>query len=130
LPLFDGGRLRSDLAVSRADYDAAVAQYNSTLIEALHDLADELAAFRSVAVQASEQQLAMGSAREAYDLATARYREGLGTYLTVLSAQSQVLKQRNLEADLRARELENHVDLVRTLGGGFDAAQTRTLAQE
>jgi NodT family efflux transporter outer membrane factor (OMF) lipoprotein len=130
LPLFDGGRLRSGLATSHADYDSAVAQYNSTLIEALHELADEMAAFRSVAVQRSQQQLAMNAAREAYELAVARYREGLGTYLTVLSAQSQVLRQRNLEADLQARELDNHLNLIRTLGGGFDASQMRTLAQE
>jgi NodT family efflux transporter outer membrane factor (OMF) lipoprotein len=121
LPLFEGGRLRSELAVSQADYDAAVAQYDATLIEALHELANELAAFRSVATQSTEQQLAMAAAREAYDLATLRYREGVGNYLTVLTAESQVLAQRHLEADLHARALDNHLDLIRTLGGGFDA---------
>jgi NodT family efflux transporter outer membrane factor (OMF) lipoprotein len=121
LPLFEGGLLRSELAVSQADYDAAVAQYDATLIEALHELANELAAFRSVASQGTEQQLAMAAAREAYDLATLRYREGVGNYLTVLSAESQVLAQRHLEADLRARALDNHLNLIRTLGGGFDA---------
>jgi NodT family efflux transporter outer membrane factor (OMF) lipoprotein len=120
LPLFDGGRLRSDLAATNADYDAAVAQYNSTLIEALHELADELAAFHSVAAQSNEQRLAMAAARDAYDLAMLRYRDGIGTYLTVLSAQSQVLKQQHLAADLRAREFDNHIALVRTLGGGFE----------
>jgi NodT family efflux transporter outer membrane factor (OMF) lipoprotein len=120
LPLFDGGRLRSELAATNADYDAAVAQYNATLIEALRELGDELAAFRSVAIQSNEQRLAMAAAREAYELAMLRYRDGIGTYLTVLSAQSQVLKQRHLAADLRAREFDNHIALVRTLGGGFE----------
>jgi NodT family efflux transporter outer membrane factor (OMF) lipoprotein len=128
LPLFDGGRLRSELATTHADYDAAVAQYNATLIEALQELANELAAFHSVATQSTEQRLAMAAAREAYDLAMLRYRDGIGTYLTVLSAQSQVLKQRHLEADLRAREFDNHIDLVRTLGGGFE--ETAVLAKE
>jgi NodT family efflux transporter outer membrane factor (OMF) lipoprotein len=129
LPLFDGGKLRSDLAVTEADYDAAVSQYNATLIEALHELADELAAFRSVENQSTQQQLAMAAAREAYELATLRYRDGIGNYLTVLSAESQVLRQRHLEADLRARALDNHLDLVRTLGGGFDA-HTESVARK
>jgi NodT family efflux transporter outer membrane factor (OMF) lipoprotein len=120
LPLFDGGRLRSELAATNADYDAAVARYNATLIEALQELGDELAAFHSVATQSREQRLAMAAAREAYDLAMLRYRDGIGTYLTVLSAQSQVLKQQHLAADLRAREFDNHIALVRTLGGGFE----------
>ena len=129
LPLFDGGKLRSDLAVTEADYDAAVAQYNATLIEALHELADELAAFRSVEDQGTQQRLAMAAAREAYDLAMLRYRNGIGNYLTVLSAESQVLRQRHLEADLRARALDNHLDLIRTLGGGFDASM-QSVARE
>lgn len=120
LPIFDGGRLRSDLAATHADYDAAVAQYNATLIEALRELANELAAFRSVAAQRGEQRLAMAAAREAYDLAMNRYRDGIGNYLTVLSAESQVLKQRHLAADLRAREFDNRIELARTLGGGFE----------
>jgi NodT family efflux transporter outer membrane factor (OMF) lipoprotein len=129
LPLFDGGELRGELAATEADYAAAVAHYDATLVEALRELADELAAFRSVATQANEQRLSMAAAQEAYELATLRYREGIGNYLTVLSAESQVLKQRHLQADLRARALDNHLNLVRTLGGGFDA-QVQSIARK
>lgn len=131
LPIFEGGRLRADLAGSQADYDLAVEQYNSTLTRALRELADQLAAFQSVAIQINEQKLAMEAAREAYDLSLERYDEGVGSYLSVLSAQTQVLGQENLEADLRLRERTNHINLVRALGGGFEArTQPLTLAQE
>jgi outer membrane protein TolC len=53
-----------------------------------------------------------------------RYREGLGNYLQVLSAESQLLVQRSLEAQLQARALDLSVDLVQALGGGF-MPQTR-----
>jgi NodT family efflux transporter outer membrane factor (OMF) lipoprotein len=119
LPLFEGGRLRSELAGSHADYDAAVQQYNQTLIEALREIADELAASRSVASQTRQHELAVAAARDAYDLSVQRYREGVGTYLTVLSAETLVLQQEHLGADLRARELADHINLVRALGGGF-----------
>ena len=135
LPVFEGGRLRAQLATRDADYDAAVERYNGTLIEALHDIGDRLASIRSVAVQRREEQHALDAAREAYHLAVLRYREGIGSYLSVLSAESQVLVQRRLEADLRARDLDNRIDLVRALGGGFgdraaEAADKRKPASE
>jgi outer membrane protein TolC len=116
--------LRSELAGSRADYDAAVEQYNQTLIEALRAIADQLAASRSVASQTREHERAIAAARTAYDLSVQRYREGLGTYLTVLSAETLVLEQEHLGADLRARELDDHINLVRELGGGFQGSST------
>lgn len=119
LPLFDGGRLRSQLAGRDADYDAAVARYNRTLVDALRDIGDRLASIRSVAAQTDEQRAALAAAGEAYELSLMRYREGVGAYLSVLSAQTQVLAQQRLQADLRAREFDNRIDLVRALGGGF-----------
>ena len=50
-----------------------------------------------------------------------RYRAGLGSYLIVLSAESNVLAQRRLGVDLKARALDNQVQLVRALGGGYVA---------
>jgi outer membrane protein TolC len=43
----------------------------------------------------------------------------LGNYLQVLSAESQLLVQRSLDAQLQARSLDLSVDLVQALGGGF-----------
>ncbi|HET8608337.1 MAG TPA: efflux transporter outer membrane subunit [Burkholderiales bacterium] len=122
LPIFEGGRLRSELAGANADYDAAVARYNRTLVDALRDISDRLAAFRSVATQRTEQRDAYAAVHEAYDLALQRYREGVGNYLSVLSAEAQVLQQQRLAADLRARAYDNRIDLVRALGGGFEPA--------
>ncbi|HXR91311.1 MAG TPA: efflux transporter outer membrane subunit [Steroidobacteraceae bacterium] len=119
LPLFEGGQLRSELAGRHADYDAAVEQYNQTLVEALREIADQLAAWRSVTSQTKEHELAIAAARDAYDLSVQRYREGVGTYLTVLSAETLVLQQEHLGADLRARELADRINLIRALGGGF-----------
>jgi len=120
LPIFDAGRLRANLAGKDADYDIAVEQYNQTLADAMRDVVDQLASFRSVAEQRTQQQAAYSTAREAYDLAVLRYREGLGNYLQVLSAEQPLLTQESLDADLRARELALSINLVRALGGGFE----------
>jgi NodT family efflux transporter outer membrane factor (OMF) lipoprotein len=120
LPLFDSGRLRGNLAARDAEYDLAVEQYNATLIDAIREVVDQIAAARSIEAQRGEVDAALGSAQEAYDLVVARYRGGLGSYLQVLTVESQLLEQKSLFIDLRARELEQSINLARALGGGFE----------
>jgi NodT family efflux transporter outer membrane factor (OMF) lipoprotein len=120
LPLFEGGRLRGNLAARDADYDLAVEQYNQTLVDALREVVDQLASLRSIGAQRVEAEAALAAAEEAYQLALARYRAGLGGLLQVLIAETQVLEERSLAADLRARELDSGIDLARALGGGFE----------
>ena len=121
LPIFDGGRLRGALAQRNAEYDAAVEQYNQTLADALREVVDQLTSLRSVNAQRTEVESALASAEEAYSLAVTRYKAGLGSLLQVLTAEMAVLEQRNLHADLQSRELALSVNLVRALGGGYEA---------
>jgi NodT family efflux transporter outer membrane factor (OMF) lipoprotein len=125
LPIFDAGRLRAQLAGKDADYDIAVGQYNQALADAMRDVVDQLVSFRSVDAQRTQQQAAAAITREAYDLALLRYREGLGNYLQVLSAEQPLLAQRSLDADLHARALELSINLVRALGGGYEPGPAR-----
>ena len=120
LPIFDAGRLRGNLAGKDADYDVAAEQYNQTLADALREVVDALASLRSVAEQRRQQEQALSTAQEAYDLALLRYREGIGNYLQVLSAEQPLLAQQGLDADLKSRELALSIDLVRALGGGYE----------
>jgi NodT family efflux transporter outer membrane factor (OMF) lipoprotein len=122
LPIFDAGRLRANLAGRNADYDIAVEQYNQTLADAIRDVVDQLASFRSVDEQRRQEEQAQATAQEAYDLALLRYREGIGNYLQVLSAEAPLLTQQGLDADLRSRQLTLAISLIRALGGGFDEA--------
>ncbi len=121
LPIFDSGRLRAGLKGRASDLDAAVENYNATLVDVIHDVADQITSVRSVERQQREQAAAQESAEAAYDLATQRYRAGLGGYLTVLNAETNVIAQRRLTTDLRARAIDSQVLLVRALGGGYAA---------
>lgn len=121
LPIFDGGRLRANLAGKDADYDIAVEQYNQGLAEALREVADQLASMRSIDRQRAQAADGVRVAQDGYDLALLRYREGLGNYLQVLLAETQVLVQKNLQATLAARELDASVSLTRALGGGYES---------
>lgn len=126
LPIFDGGRLRANLRGKSADYDAAVEGYNQTVIEAVHDVADQIAGVKSALAQQDDQRAAAQAAQSAYELARQRYAAGLGTYLSVLSAETNVLQQRRLTVDLQARILTSHAALVQALGGGYAGEPVQT----
>ena len=121
LPLFEGGRLQANLDARRADVDAAIEGYNGALQRALREVADELTGQRSLERQQRAQLEATSAADAAYALALQRYRAGLGNFLVVLTAQTNVLTQRRAATDLKARHLASEVALVRALGGGYDA---------
>ena len=119
LPIFDGGRLRANLRSRTADLDAAIESYNSVVIDAVHDVADQIASTQAIQKQQAEQVQAQANAETAYSIATQRYQAGLGTYLHVLAAETAVLAQRRQAADLQARVLDTQVQLMRALGGGY-----------
>lgn len=119
LPIFEAGRLRARLAATTADVDAAVASYNETVVDAVHDVADRLVSNRSVVGQQAEQARAEAAARQAYDIALQRYEAGLENYLTVLIAQDVWIVQRQRGIALQARALQLDAALLSALGGGF-----------
>jgi NodT family efflux transporter outer membrane factor (OMF) lipoprotein len=119
LPIFDQGRLRANLGGKTADLDAAIESYNGAVLDAVHDVADQISSWRSIERQQAQQTSAQQAAESAYDLSTQRYKAGLGTYLTVLNAEATVLTQRRLAADLKARAIDVQIALIRALGGGY-----------
>ena len=129
LPIFDAGRLRASYRGKAADLDAAVASYNGAVVEAMHEAADQISSLQSIERQEAEQQQAQSSAEEAYKLAVARYRSGLGSYLAVLSAETGVLAQRRAAVDLKSRTLVAQTELMRALGGGYVRAPSTNLTE-
>ena len=121
LPLFEGGHLRANLRGKSADLNAAIESYNALVIDAVRDVADQLASSQSITRQQAEQASAQASAETAYSIALQRYKAGLSTYLNVLSVETSVLSQRRQAVDLVARALDTQVQLIRALGGGYSA---------
>lgn len=119
LPVFNRGALTGALYVQQGQFDQAVGQYNQTLLDAVREVADVVANWRSLERESLEQQTALDDAQRSYDLTTERYRAGLDNYLSVLSSQNQVLLAQGLRAELMSRRLSFSVDLVMALGGGY-----------
>ncbi len=125
LPIFDGGRIRGRYVQARADYDNAVATYDRTLIAALREVADAVASQRALETRLAEQRASLASAADASRIAALRYRGGLSTQLTVLTADDYQLTARRAVADLEARRIALDVALIRALGGGYTHMETK-----
>jgi outer membrane protein TolC len=128
LPIFEGGRLRANLRGKAADLDAAIESYNTTVLDAVRDVADQVTSVQSIARQQVQQREAQDAAEAAYQIAVQRYSAGLGNFLDVLSAETTVLLQRREGVDLAARALDSQVALARALGGGWQPVGDKTAA--
>lgn len=122
MPIFEGGRLRAQLKGKVAAYDGAIASYNQTLTDALHDVADQVQSLRIAEYQIENQRVATQAATESLKLAQQREHVGTVNMLQVLGAESVWLTQRRLLLDTQARRADLRVALIKALGGGFDAA--------
>jgi NodT family efflux transporter outer membrane factor (OMF) lipoprotein len=123
LPLFDGGRLRAQLKGRQGDLDIAIASYNAVLLDAVKEASDAIDSSQSLLRQQQDEGKALASAQAVYDIHLARYGAGLTNQLAVLNAESQWLAQRRSAIDVRARELDNRVALMKSLGGGWRDAR-------
>ncbi|NML29680.1 efflux transporter outer membrane subunit [Paraburkholderia antibiotica] len=120
LPIFDGGRLRSQLGAASAGYDEAVERYNQSIVNALKDISDQVIRLRSLSTQAEDADRSVASARRNYELSREGYRRGLTDYLNVLIAQNQLLRAQEGVAKIHAERLGAHASLMTALGGGLD----------
>ena len=119
LPIFDAGRIRAQYARATADLDAAVADYNGTVVGAVRQTADALTQVASLADQRQQQTLALDSAERAFNLARERYRLGLSGQIPMLTAEATLLAARQQMAALLAQAANQRVVLLLSAGGGF-----------
>ncbi|MEG3002009.1 MAG: efflux transporter outer membrane subunit [Comamonas sp.] len=119
LPIFDGKRLRAQLRGKQADLDSAIAQYNGVVLDAVKGAGDAMASMQSLERQQQLQAESLAKAERAYDFAVQRYQAGLTGQVVVLNTETQVIAQRRLAVDLRARELDTRIALMQALGGGW-----------
>ncbi len=124
LPIFTGGRLRANLALSKALRKEAVANYEKTIQTAFREVADALAERRWLAKQVVAQQATLADENERVRLAWLRYQNGAASYLEVLDAQRDQYAAEQALVQERQALLASNVNLYSALGGGaIDRAQ-------
>lgn len=121
--LFDAGRRRGIVAEERAAYDATVAAYRETVLTAMQQVEDNLAALRILAAESDKVQQTIQAATRALEISTAQYRSGTVDYLAVITAQATLLSADVTAITLLNRRLSASVLLIEGLGGGWNASQ-------
>ena len=121
LPLFDGGRLRAQYRGGEARLDAAIADYDDTVLRAVQQTADQITRLDALARERIDQQQTLEATEAAYRLAEERYTAGLASYLSVLNAETQVLTARQTMVDILANQAVARVTLLLAVGGSFDS---------
>jgi NodT family efflux transporter outer membrane factor (OMF) lipoprotein len=120
--LFDFGRRGAALAGAEAAYDGTVAAYQQTVLAAFQEVEDDLANLRYLAEEAVQQQEAVRAAQESLSLELDRYRAGTDSYLNVIQTQTIALSDELTAITILQRRMSAAVDLVKALGGGWDAS--------
>ena len=117
LALFDGGRRRAGVRMSRAEYEEMTAGYRETVLGAFRQVEDALAANQHLADQAVSQRGAATAAGRTSELALTRYRDGASDYLEVVTAQTDALEAQRALLAVQTQRMRASVALVKALGG-------------
>jgi NodT family efflux transporter outer membrane factor (OMF) lipoprotein len=120
-PIFDGGRLRGQVAVSESRERELVESYRKAILSAFADVEQALVAVSRSAQREALQAQVQESARNALRLAEIRYREGADDLLAVLEAQRTLFQAQDQLASIRLDRLAGAVALYKALGGGWTA---------
>jgi NodT family efflux transporter outer membrane factor (OMF) lipoprotein len=121
--IFDGGLRKSTVAQYIAVYNADVAAYKETVLDALQQTEDNLASLRLLTQEIEQEQETVASAQRNLDVASARYKTGLDPYLNVFTAQTILLTNQQAVITLRVQQMTSSVQLIEALGGGWNVAQ-------
>ena len=124
--LFDGGARRAATRQARALNDAATADYRQTVLTAFQSVEDNLASLRILSIELKQQHDAAVAAQRTVELSVVRYRNGVDSYVNVITAQNTFLTNREAELQVQLRQLTASVNLINNLGGGWT---TRAWAQ-
>lgn len=121
LPIFSGGRLKAQFERSQAALDTAVARYNRTIVQAAHDVAQQILALQQLDAVKVQQQRSLQAQRSQLTQARQLQREGIADDRAGLRAQLAVSQQRDALVQLQTRQLATNLSLIHALGGGYHA---------
>jgi len=126
LPIFEGGRLKAGYGASRAQLDAAIANYNVTVTNAARDVATQAVTAQQIAARREKHDAQVKANEALFASAQARAAHGTQDARESLNAQAQLLQQRDQAISLQAQALSTDLALIKALGGGYRSDIART----
>ncbi len=119
VPIFDSGRNKASLDLANINKSIEIAHYEKAIQTAFREVSDALAARAALKEQNDAQEALIEAQQKRYNLADVRYRNGVDSYLTVLTAQQDLYKAQQSLIQTKFNALSNLVTLYMVLGGGW-----------
>lgn len=119
LPIFDGGLIRARFGISQAELDAAVASYNTTLLDAARDLATQALNAQQINALRQERNTQLDAAKTQFDSAMAREHQGLTDLRMPLQIDVTLQQQRDAMLVLNTQAISADIAMAKALGGGY-----------
>ncbi|HEX4243725.1 MAG TPA: efflux transporter outer membrane subunit [Steroidobacteraceae bacterium] len=126
--VFDAGRVRGEVRFADADYTAAVAGYRQTVLTAMEEVENGITGLASLGRAVKEANASVKSAQDAFDIATARYKGGVDTYLEMITAQQVLLGNQRTAVQVQGQQFATSVYLIKALGGGWPGSRSAPAA--
>jgi outer membrane protein, multidrug efflux system len=120
---FDLGRVRARIGAARARTDAALANYELTVLRALEETENALATHAASRKQLADVEAAAEASRTAARLARVQYEHGVNDFLQVLDAERTLLDLEDRYAQTRTEAATSLVAVYKALGGGWSGAR-------
>ena len=120
LPIFQAGRLKQRLVLSEARQRAAAIAYRQTVLRAWYEVDNALDAWAAQHRQHAELSASYEESTQALRVAERGYLEGAGDYLSVLTAQRNVLATQTSVNTSATNGTLTLVNLYKSLGGGWN----------
>ncbi len=120
MPIFQGGLRRAQLQKSWSAYRETEDKYRSTVLNAFREVENGLSLTRRLDESAKKLDASVAAATQTQNLTMELYKGGLGSSLDLIYAQVATLTARVDQVRIKARLLRSTVDLIRSLGGGWD----------
>ena len=117
-PIFNRGKLKANLRVSKDDEEIAKLNYKQTLLDAGQEVNDALYAAESAARSLESHSRQCDELERTVHTSEVLYRTGNSTYLELLTAQQSLLSARLSVVSDRFSQLQAVVNLYQALGGG------------
>ena len=121
--LIDGGKRKAVTRQARDQFEASASNYKGVVFLAFNEVEDKLSDLRILEQEETAERAAVGSAQHSLDISNKRYKGGATDYLEVLTAETILIQNQRTQATLRSRRFASSVELIRSLGGGWDASQ-------
>jgi len=119
VPIFDGGFNKANLDVAEIRKQMEVARYEKAIQTAFREVSDGLAARSGLAARIEAYQGLVAAQQKRFELADARYKQGVDSYFEVLAAQQDLFDSRQVLIQLRLARAVNSIGLYKALGGGW-----------